>query len=196
MLFFIILNLFQLNPFKTLIFGNYFHFFVPTNQKNLNYKYMAKTGRNLENEISKKLLRINKVGRGFFIKSPTPMKLIRTGDGRSIPVYANKALCDFIGIYNSTFVLIEAKNISTTRFEFSRLQEHQERQLASIKRHGGVSLIMFGITRENIIVSLEIDDYLVFKSQTERKSINVETLKEIGKVIKIDEVEEHIESKT
>ncbi len=153
---------------------------------------MGRTGRNLENEISKKLLRINKQGRGFFIKSPTPMKMVHSG-GKTIPVYANKALCDFIGIYNSKFVLIEAKNISTTRFEFSRLKEHQEKQLASIKRHGGVSLIMFGITQENIIVVLEIDDYLVFKSQTERKSINVDILKEIGRVIEIDQVEEYID---
>ncbi len=154
---------------------------------------MAKTGRNLENEISKKLLKINKAGRGFFIKSPTPMKMVHAG-GKTIPVYANKALCDFIGIYNSKFILIEAKNISTSRFEFSRLKEHQEKQLASIKRHGGVSMIMFGITKENIIVILEIDDYLVFKSQTERKSINVDILKEIGRVIEIDEVEEFIDN--
>ncbi len=153
---------------------------------------MAKTGRNLENEISKKLLKINKIGRGFFIKSPTPMKMVQS-KGKIIPIYANKALCDFIGIYNSKFILIEAKNISTKRFEFSRLKEHQEKQLASIKRHGGVSIIMFGITAENIVVALEIDDYLVFKSQTERKSINVEILKDIGKVISIDEVEEYID---
>ncbi len=156
---------------------------------------MGKTGRNLENEISKKLLKINKLGRGFFIKSPTPMKMVHSG-GKTIPVYANKALCDFIGIYNSKFVLIEAKNISTSRFEFSRLREHQEKQLASIRRHGGVSLIMFGITQENIIVVLGIDDYFVFKSQTERKSINVDTLKEIGRVIEIDQVEEFIDQST
>lgn len=156
---------------------------------------MAKTGRNLENEISKKLLKINKLGRGYFIKSPTPMKMVHSG-GKTIPVYANKALCDFIGIYNSKFVLIEAKNISTKRFEFSRLKEHQEKQLASIKRHGGCSVIMFGITSENIIVSLEIDDYLVFKSQTDRKSINVDVLKEIGRVLELEEVEEYIDLMT
>ncbi len=156
---------------------------------------MAKTGRNLENEISKKLLKINKIGRGFFIKSPTPMKMVHS-EGKVIPVYANKALCDFIGIYNSKFILIEAKNVSTTRFEFSRLREHQEKQLASIKRHGGVSLIMFGIKAENIIVSLEIDDYLVYKSQTERKSITVEVLKEIGTIIEVDEIEAHIDHKS
>lgn len=152
---------------------------------------MAKTGRNLENEISKKLLKINKSGRGFFIKSPTPMKMVQQGD-ISVPVYSNKALCDFIGIYNAKFVLIEAKNISTSRFEISRLREHQVKQLSSIRRHGGISIIMFGITKENVVVSLGIDDYLVYVSQTERKSITVETLKEIGRVMTIDEVEEHI----
>ncbi len=153
---------------------------------------MAKTGRNLENEISKRLLKINKSGRGFFIKSPTPMKMVHTSNG-TIPVYANKALCDFVGIYNSKFILIEAKNISTSRFEFSRLREHQEKQLASIKRHGGVSLIMFGLTKENAIVILEIDEYFVFKNQTDRKSINIDTLKEIGRYIEVDQVEEFID---
>lgn len=152
---------------------------------------MKKTGRNLENEISKKLLKINKIGRGFFIKSPTPMKLIKSGE-KTIPVYANKALCDFIGIYNSKFILIEAKNISTSRFEFNRLKEHQEKQLASIRRHGGIALIMFGITKENIIIVLDIDNYLVYKLQTDRKSMNIETLKEVGITIEVDEIEEYI----
>lgn len=156
---------------------------------------MAKTGRNLENEISKKLLKINKQGRGFFIKSPTPMKMVRNGD-KIIPIYANKALCDFIGIYNSKFILIEAKNVTGTRFVIDRLKEHQEKQLASIKRHGGASFIMFGLSEEGIVVVLEIDEYLVYKSQTERKSINVETLKEIGRIIDISEVEEYIDSMT
>ncbi len=153
---------------------------------------MGRTGRNLENEISKRLLKINKSGRGFFIKSPTPMKLVHV-EGKSIPVYANKALCDFIGIYNSKFILIEAKNVNTTRFEFSRLKEHQEKQLASIKRHGGVSLIMFGVAKENAIVILEIDEYLVFKYQCDRKSINIDTLMEIGRAIDVDQVEEFVD---
>lgn len=152
-----------------------------------------KTGRNLENEISKKLLSINKKGLGFFIKSPTPMKMVRTGD-KIIPVYANKALCDFIGIYNSKFILIEAKNITSKRFEFDRLKDHQEIQLSAIQRHGGKSIIMFGITVENIIVVLGIDEYLVYKTQTERKSINVDVLKTIGKTITLDEVQEYIDN--
>ncbi|NQX83549.1 MAG: Holliday junction resolvase RecU [Mycoplasmataceae bacterium] len=152
---------------------------------------MNKTGRNFENEISKKLLKINKSGRGFFIKSPTPMKMIKS-KGKIIPIYSNKALCDFVGIYNKKFVLIEAKNITGERFIFERLKPHQEKQLSSIKRHGGISLIMFGLPNEKIIIVLKIDDYLVFKSQSEKKSINIISLKEIGKIISLEEVEEYL----
>lgn len=155
---------------------------------------MKKTGRNLENEISKKLLKINKAGKGFFIKSPTPMKMIRSED-KVIPIYSNKALCDFVGIYKSKFVLIEAKNISGTRFIFDRLKEHQEKQLSSIKRHGGSSFIIFGLTDENIFVILEIEDYLIFKSQTERKSMSIENIKEIGRIIDIEKIEEYLDLK-
>ncbi len=152
---------------------------------------MAKEGRDFENKISKKLLKITKSERGFFIKSPTPMKMVPV-NGKIIPIYANKALCDFIGIYNAKFVLIETKNLSTKRFEFKRLKDHQEKQLASIKRHGGISIILINISETNEIISLEIDDYLVFKSQTDKKSINTETLRDIGKIIDIDKMEDYI----
>ena len=149
------------------------------------------TGRKLENNISKKLLKINKSERGFFIKSPTPIKMINQG-GKIIPIYSNKALCDFIGIYNSKFVLIEVKNVSGVRFEFKRLREHQEKQLSSIKRHGGISIIFIYISTMNKLISLEIDEYLVYKSQTEKKSINIDTLEKIGRVVDVDDIEEHI----
>lgn len=152
---------------------------------------MEKTGRKFENQLSKSLLKINRKERGFFIKSPTPMKMVKQGE-KIIPIYSNKALCDFIGIYNSKFVLIEAKNISGVRFEFKRLREHQEKQLAAIKRHGGVSIILMFLSKSSEIISLEIDDYLVFKSQTEKKSINVDTLKQIGRIIDEDKLEEYI----
>ncbi len=154
---------------------------------------MSNNGRLFENEISKKLLKINKKEHGFFIKSPTPMKMVPI-DGKIVPIYANKALCDFIGIYNSKFILIETKNLSTKRFEFKRLASHQEKQLAAIKRHGGISIILIKISDSNEIIALGINDYLVYKSQTDKKSINVNTLKEIGKIISINDIEEYIDS--
>lgn len=154
---------------------------------------MTGEGRKLENKISKVLLKVNKKERGFFIKSPTPMKLIKTNE-KIIPIYSNKALCDFIGIYNTMFILIEVKNISGVRFEFKRLGEHQEKQLSSIKRHGGISFIIFGINNASELIIINIDDYLVYKTQTEKKSINIDTLKNIGKIISIDQLEEYINS--
>ncbi len=149
------------------------------------------TGRKLENNISKKLLKINKSERGFFIKSPTPIKMINQ-NGKIVPIYSNKALCDFIGIYNSKFVLIEVKNLSGVRFEFKRLKEHQEKQLSSIRRHGGISIILIYLSTTNELFSLGIDDYLVYKTQTDKKSINIDALKNIAKLININELEEYI----
>lgn len=156
---------------------------------------MAKEGRIFENNISKKLLKINKSERGFFIKSPTPMKMVPI-NGKIVPIYANKALCDFIGIYNSRFVLIETKNVSGIRFEFKRLRDHQEKQLSSIKRHGGVSVILINLSNTNEIIAIEIEDYLVYKTQTDKKSINVEVLKQVGRIISFDEIESYINDLT
>ena len=152
---------------------------------------MAREGRILENLISNKLLKINKSEKGFFIKSPTPMKMINV-NGKIVPIYSNKALCDFVGIYNKKFILIESKNISGVRFEFKRLKEHQEKQLASIKRHGGISLIIFFLVKTNELIILKIDNYLVFKSQTEKKSIHIDALKEIGIIISPDDLEKYL----
>jgi len=152
---------------------------------------MAREGRILENLISNKLLKINKNEKGFFIKSPTPMKMINI-NGKVVPIYANKALCDFVGIYNKKFILIESKNISGVRFEFKRLKDHQEKQLASIMRHGGISLIIFYLTLTHEIIILKIDKYLVFKSQTQKKSINIDALKEIGMCVSADEIEKYL----
>ena len=152
---------------------------------------MTKLGRTLENLISEKLLKINRQENGFFIKSPTPIKMI-ANHGKIVPIYSNKALCDFVGIYNEKFILIETKNISGVRFEFKRLKDHQQKQLSAIKRHGGISILIFYLVKSYEMVILEIDKYLVFKSQTEKKSIHIDTLKEIGQIIFPDDIEKYL----
>lgn len=157
---------------------------------------MKKTGREFENEISKFLLKINKTEHGFFIKSPTPMKMIRNSQEKIVPIYSNKALCDFVGIYNNKFVLIEVKYINGKRFEFNRLKEHQEKQLSAIKRFGGVSLIIFGLSTEEKIIVLEIENYLIFKFQSNKKSINIKQLLEYGNILNLNEIENFINNCT
>lgn len=155
---------------------------------------MLRTGREFENKLSKQLLKINKSERGFFIKSPTPMKMINYG-GKIVPIYSNKALCDFIGIYKGIFILIEAKNISSSRFEFSRLKDHQEKQLSSIRRHGGYSCLIFNFSEKKETYLMDIEDYLVLKSHSNKKSINYNELIQMSHKIIITEIEEFFQNK-
>lgn len=152
---------------------------------------MANTGRIFENKLSRKLQSINRKGTGFFIKSPTPIKLIRNND-QVTPTFANKALCDFIGIYNNKFIIIEAKNISNERFNLSRLKKHQVNQLSAIKKFGGVSIIVFNDEENDEIIILDIDEYLDYVLNTELKSINLKKLREIGIVGIIKDLEFYI----
>ncbi len=139
---------------------------------------MAK-GKKFENSILNDLNKLSKQGKGYFIKSPTPINRIKTENGYKM-VYSSKALCDFIGIWNEKFVLIEAKEVSGTRFDMKRLKDHQVKQLSSIKRHGGFGFIAFNIKQEKEIYITPIENYLVHKNQTTKKSINLESLKEIS----------------
>lgn len=141
-----------------------------------------------ENKILEKLNKLSKKEICFFIKSPTPSRMIATKNGYKM-TYTEKALCDFIGIYLGKFILIEAKEISGTRFNHERLKKHQVKQLSSIRKHGGYSFIFFNVKKINKIIGVKIDDYLIHLIQTERKSININNLVKIGFEINLNNLE-------
>ena len=143
---------------------------------------MGKKGQLFENLINKELSKLSKKEFCYFIKSPTPIRMIATKEGYKM-AYAEKALCDFIGIFQGKFILIEAKEISGIRFDFKRLKDHQIKQLSSIQKHGGYSIILFNVKQLNKIISVSIDKYLIYLNQTEKKSININALFELGREI-------------
>ena len=142
-------------------------------------------GKEFENIIFNNLNKISQKKLGFFIKSPTPMKSIKIGSTYKV-IYHQKALCDFVGIINGQFILIEAKEISNTRFEFRRLKYHQIEQLLSIKKHGGTSIIIFYIKLKNMILLVDIDAYLEHFNNSKKKSINIDALTKLGKLIDLN----------
>lgn len=135
-------------------------------------------GKKIENLIEKELFKIKD---GYFIKSPTP---IRITNNKKI-IYARKALCDFIGIYNKKFILIELKTV-TTRFEFRRLKKHQIEQLEIIDKLGGISIIIFYFISEKEIYFLKINDFKKIVKESKNKSISKENIILKAKNIKID----------
>ncbi len=146
------------------------------------------SGKNLENIILDQLKKISEREQGFFIKSPTPIKNINI-NGKYKMIYSEKALCDFVGILNKKFILIEAKEVSGNRFDFRRLKDHQIKQLSSIQKYGGISIIVFHIKMIDKIVIVKIVDYLLYLNSTNKKSINIDTLLKIGKSIDINHLE-------
>ena len=54
----------------------------------------------------------------------SPFKYLRTEQGYKF-LYSSKALCDFVGIHNKKFILIECKEVSGDKFDSKRLKENQ-----------------------------------------------------------------------
>lgn len=130
--------------------------------------------------IEQQLREINRKKIGFFIKSPTPIKKI-TIKKKEKYIYYQKALCDFIGILNKKFVLLELKDISKNNFELRRLKEHQRNQLIKIRKLGGESFLLFRLKKENdLIIIIRIFDYLNLIELNDKKSISIQKIKQIG----------------
>ncbi|NOQ50048.1 MAG: hypothetical protein GQ557_00080 [Mycoplasmataceae bacterium] len=152
-------------------------------------------GRSFENKLSLALASLTKKELGFFIKSPTPIRLIIENNQQKV-IHAQKALCDFIGIFNTKFILLEAKEITNKRFELKRLKAHQMKQLSKIKQFGGQGIIIFNCVSMKKVIAVSIDDYLVYCNQTIKKSLNVETLIEIGTEIDLKCLENYFNQLT
>ncbi len=144
-------------------------------------------GKTFEKDIYNQLKILENKKIGFFIKSPTPIKTIN----KKI-IFYEKALCDFIGILNNKFFIIEAKEISEKRFDFRRLKEHQIKQLKLIEKYGGISIIIFNIKIKNKIVLVRINKFLNEKKKSNKKSINIDLLEKIGDSIFLNELNDYL----
>lgn len=141
-----------------------------------------RNGKEFEKLLLDNLNILNENEIGYFIQSPTPFRSVPFGESYKL-IYSAKALCDFVGIFQGTFFLLEAKVVSGSSFPFDRLKEHQVYQLKRIRDLGGHSFIIFHIKRTNEIFALSIKYYVDFFSNTEKKSIHIKEIKEKGILI-------------
>lgn len=149
---------------------------------------MVAKGKVFENEIFEELKKIDKDNKGFFIKSATPVQIIRNKNNNYIYTHSGKAICDIMGIYKSKFVLMELKEVSGERFSLLRLKDHQIFQLSKIKHYGGLSLIVFNLKKEECILVVKIEDYLVYKTQIKSATIKIRNILDIGVKIKSNKI--------
>lgn len=138
-----------------------------------------------ENLFFKIINQININDQGYFIKSPTPIKLIYKNN-KQIPIFFEKALCDFLGIYQGKFILIELKTISNNYFVKERLTNSQINQLQKVAFFQGISIVGFWIKNEDIIVLLPINKLLNCFLATKNKRVTIYSLINEGEILKND----------
>ncbi len=149
-----------------------------------------KTGKRFENQIEELLNELDSISKkSLFFKSPIPTIMHKNKNGYQL-VFSEKALCDFYGIYQKHFVLIEAKHISGKYWNTKRLKEHQIEQLIMIKRLGGLSQIWFSLSlKRNSLFIFDIDSYLKLINAENKINLNINFIIENAREIKKDSKE-------
>ncbi len=139
------------------------------------------TGNEWEKKLLKYLEKLCLEKQCFFFKSQTPT-IMKKINGKYTLVYSKKAICDFIGIYNEKFVLIEAKSINNQYWDTRRLKEHQKQQLKKIKKLKGISVIIFYIKIMDKVLIMTIDEYLDLLEINKKQNINIKILSNFGRI--------------
>lgn len=108
-------------------------------------------------------------------KIPTPM----SGNTRKNTFrYTKKSTVDFTGVSQGQFVSFDAKQCNAPRFNFDRLQEHQESYLKNAHKQKGLAFILILFTKENELYKLTISEYEYLKENMDRKSIPLNWFRE------------------
>lgn len=132
-------------------------------------------GAFLEKVIEKSNNQYLERGLALIDKIPTPM----SGNTRKNTFrYTKKSTVDFTGVTQGQFVSFDAKQCNTPRFEFGRLQEHQESYLKNAHKQKGLSFILILFTKENELYKLTISEYEYLKENMKRKSIPLDWFRE------------------
>lgn len=132
-------------------------------------------GSFLEKVIEKSNNQYLERGLALIDKIPTPM----SGNTRKNTFrYTKKSTVDFTGVTQGQFVSFDAKQCKAPRFEFSRLQEHQESYLKNAHNQKGLAFILILFTKENELYKLTISEYEYLKENMKRKSIPLDWFRE------------------
>lgn len=92
---------------------------------NKNINSHKNRGLELENIINRTIKYINANELGLFYKFPTPNKIIKSKDDKNISVFKDKSFLDYVGVKNSKFIAIEAKETKTECFYLKNIKPHK-----------------------------------------------------------------------
>ncbi|PXX85677.1 Holliday junction resolvase RecU [Staphylococcus warneri] len=117
-------------------------------------------------------------------KIPTPTSINkRKGTAR----YTEKSTVDFTGVSLGTFIAFDAKEVAINRFDFNRLQPHQENYLKNAFLQKGEAFLLILFKQTNALYRIDIHEYQYVKQMYERdgrKSIPLSWFEENKRPIK------------
>ena len=124
-------------------------------------------------------------------KKPTPIKVIDV-DFKSRKealirkaVFSTPSTTDYNGIYKGKYLDFEAKETkSKTSFALSNLHNHQIKHLLAVKEHGGIGFLLVRFTTLNMVFLYQIESFIIYFNNNNRKSIPIEEFKNNGYIVK------------
>lgn len=124
-------------------------------------------------------------------KKPTPVKVIDV-DFKSRKealirkaVFSTPSTTDYNGIYKGKYLDFEAKETkSKTSFALSNLHNHQIKHLLAVKEHGGIGFLLVRFTTLNMVFLYQIESFIIYFNNNNRKSIPIEEFKNNGYIVK------------
>ena len=155
----------------------------------VNQRKRVKSGSRFEALIERACERYRKDGMAIIYKNSEPLKPNgKFGKGGMISAYyQKKSVPDFTGVLKGgQAIMFEAKHVSgKPSIPFSRLQEHQEQYLIDFEAMGAQSYVLIGFDMTDFYM-IPIDDYLNFKANNGKKSLNKNEIEDyrIEKTIK------------
>ena len=100
-------------------------------------------------------------------------------------LFAPKAPCDFMALYEGRFFALEAKSTHGERYQFDWIKEHQKDHLLRIQCSGGHGYLLFSYRKRpaSIACALPITTYIILEGETielGKKSIGIDEIFALG----------------
>lgn len=152
------------------------------NNNNKNIRRGRKSQRNgkvFEKYIERSCIRYRTLGLADIKKTPEPMRpvgVLNKRMGWFKAVYDKKGQPDFLGtLKGGRSIMIEAKNTDSTLMPFDRIARHQEKDLESTMRLGGLALVLLSFNLKTFYC-IEWSEWIKLKETIGKKSVNEKDL--------------------
>ncbi|BDH60121.1 hypothetical protein MTP04_02510 [Lysinibacillus sp. PLM2] len=109
------------------------------NYKNKSY---ANRGMHLERILEMANNKYRNSGIADIQKLPTPVKIMKVTGSKVEGVRTKGHLVDYVGIYNGTPIIFDAKETKETRFPLQNIERHQFNLLKSWSEKGAVAFLI------------------------------------------------------